>query len=182
MQAFARGDWGDGATGAGLELAVGLRFRNLPRRLGIGAELRTLVAHSTEDARERSANVGLSLLPRTDGTGLQGSVTWRQGARNGVDAMMNGIAPWTVRSARSLEAERNWVSANRLGYGIALRHGLAMPFVEFDVGRFEGAGARFGVRHQFGDRGRGLNVQWSIGQGQGAGTGNGIVLRAVGRF
>ena len=37
VRAFARRDWGDGATGAGLELVAGVRLRNLPRRLGIDA-------------------------------------------------------------------------------------------------------------------------------------------------
>ena len=50
VRAFARGDWGDGATGTGLELAAGVRFRNLPRRLGIDAGIRALAAHSAEDA------------------------------------------------------------------------------------------------------------------------------------
>ena len=40
VRGFARGDWGDGATGAGLELAAGVRFRNLPRRFGIDAGIR----------------------------------------------------------------------------------------------------------------------------------------------
>ena len=35
VRALARGDWGDGATGTGLELAAGVRYRHLPRRFGV---------------------------------------------------------------------------------------------------------------------------------------------------
>ena len=179
VRGFARGDWGDGATGAGLELAAGLRFRNLPRRLAIDAEIRTLVAHSAEHAAELSANAGLSLLPRTDGTGWQGALTWRRGATSGVDALVNRSATRTLWSGRSSEAKPNGISASRLGYGIALRRGMATPFMEFDVGRSD-VGTRFGVLHQFGDHVRGLEVQWRIGRR--LGIGNEISLRAAGRF
>ena len=44
-------------------------------------------------------------------------------------------------------------------------------------------GARFGVRHEFGDRVRSLVVEWRIEQrGFFASTENGIVLEALGRF
>ena len=60
VRAFARRDWGDGATGAGLELVAGVRFRSLPRRLGIDAgafrsakisSLRRFVVHARRNNR-----------------------------------------------------------------------------------------------------------------------------------
>ncbi len=181
VRAFARGDWGDGDTGAGLELAAGVRFRNLPRRIGIDAGIRALAAHSAEDARDQSANVTFSLLPKSDGTGWQASMQWRQGGNGGL-GMMNGIASWTPPSARLPGAERRWIAENRLGYGIMGRRGIATPFLELDIGHTRPGGARFGVRHDYGNRARGLVVEWGIEPGNSASRGSGILLEALGRF
>ena len=124
VRAFARGDWGDGATGTGLELAAGVRFRNVPRRLGIDAGIRALAVHSAEDASEQSANLTFSLLPKADGTGWQASLAWRQGASDARLDVLGGISPWTVPSAGLPDARRRWIAESRLGYGIRLRRGL----------------------------------------------------------
>ena len=182
VRAFARGDWGDGATGTGLELAAGVRFRNLPRRLGIDAGVRALAAHSAEDAEERSANLSFSMLPKADGTGWRTSLAWRRessGAR--IDAL-GGISPWTAPSGSPPGAERRWTAQSRLGYGIALRRGLATPFVELDAGHSQRGGARFGVRHEYGDRARGLVVEWGIEPSGFGSDGSKILLQALGRF
>ena len=181
VRGFARGDWGDGATGAGLELAAGVRFRNLPRRLGIDAGIRALAMHSAEDARERSANLTFSILPKADGTGWRASLAWRRGASDARLAALGGDSPWTAPSGRLPGAELQWIAQSRLGYGIGLRRGSATPFVELDAGPGRG-GARFGVRHEFGDRARGLVVEWGIEQSGFASAGNRIVLEALGRF
>ena len=182
VRAFARGDWGDGATGAGLELAAGVRYRNHPRRLGIDAGIRALAVHSAEDAAERSANLTFSLLPKSDGTGWRASLAWRRGARNAGLDTMNGIAPWTAASGSLLGARRDWIAESRLGYGVALPRGSATPFVEFDAGHSQRGGARFGVRHEFGDRARGLVVEWGIEPSSLANGGSRILLEALGRF
>ena len=182
VRAFARGDWGDGATGAGLELAAGVRFRNLPRRIGIDAGVRALAVHSAEDASERSASVAFSMLPRSDGTGWQASLAWRQGAVSSRFDMVNSIAPWTAPSARLPTVERRWIAESRLGYGIRLRRSFATPFVEFNARHFEDVNARFGVRHEYGDRIRGLVFEWGIEPGNLASQGSGMLLEASGRF
>ena len=188
VRAFARGDWGDGATGAGLELAAGVRYRNLLRRLGIDAGIRALAVHSAEDAAERSANLTFSILPRADGTGLQASLAWRQQASDVRLAALGGISPWNAPAMDLPDAERHWIARSRLGYGIALRRGsagtrgIAMPFVELDAARSERGGVRFGVRHEFGDRVRGLVVEWGIEQRSFPSAENRIVLEALGRF
>ena len=182
VRAFARGDWGDGATGAGLELAAGVRYRNHPRRLGIDAGIRALAVHSAEDARERSANLTFSVLPQADGTGWRASLAWRRGAGDARLAALGGISPWTAPSARLPGAKRRWIAESRLGYGIRLPRGAATPFVELDAGHSR-RGARFGVRHEFGDRVRGLVVEWGIEQHSVfAGVENRILLEAFGWF
>ena len=182
VRAFARGDWGDGATGAGLELAAGVRFRHLPRRLGIDAGVRALAAHSAEDAAEHSANLTFSLLQKSDGTGWRASLAWRQGVRDAHFDRLGGIAPWSMASGSLPDTKRNWVAESRLGYGIALRRGLATPFVELDAGRSRRGGARLGARHEFGDRAQGLVLEWGIEQSRLESAGTRILLKVVGRF
>ena len=182
VRGFARGDWGDGATGAGLELAAGVRFRNLPQRLGIDAGIRALAVHSAEDAKEHSANLTFSLLPKADGTGWQASLAWRRGASDARFAALGGNSPWTAPSGSLPGAETHWIAESRLGYGIRLPRGYATPFVELDAGYSGRGGARFGVRHEFGDRERGLVVEWGIEPSSLASSGNRILLEALGRF
>ena len=182
VRAFARGDWGDGATGAGLELAAGVRFRNLPRRLGIDAGIRALAVHSAEDAKEQSANLTFSLLPKADGTGWQASLAWRRGASDARLAALGGDSPWIAPAASLPGAKRHWIAQSRLGYGIRLPRGSATPFVELDAGHSERGGARFGVRHEFGDRVRGLVLEWGIEQSSLGSAGSRILLEALGRF
>ena len=182
VRVFARGDWGDGATGTGVELAAGARFRNLPRRIGVDAEVRALTVHSAEDTEDRSANVTFSILPRADGTGWRASLAWRLGMIGpGVD-MANDVMPWAAPLSRFPGAQRDWIAESRLGYGIVNRRGIATPFLEFDTGPTDRGGARFGMRHQFGDRTRGLTVEWGIEQNRLGGAKDRILLEAVGRF
>ena len=182
VRAFARGDWGDGATGAGLELAAGVRFRNLPRRLGIDAGIRALAVHSAEDASEKSADLTFSILPKADGTGWQASMTWRQGASDAGLDTLGGITRWSAPSGSLPGAKRHWFAESRLGHGLALRRGLATPFVELHAGRSGRGGARFGIRHQYSDSMLGLVVEWSIEPNGFRSDGSKILLEAVGRF
>ena len=188
VRALARGDWGDGATGTGLELAAGVRYRHLPRRLGVDAGIEALAAHSAEDVTERSANVTLSILPKADGTGLQVSLVWRRGtAGSGVETL-DGLSPWADFGSAPLaggRVDRNWTVGIRLGFGRATRRGLATPFAEFDAAGQSGrGGGRIGMRHEYGDRERGLRLEWSFGSGgSGAGgSGNDVTVSATARF
>ncbi len=178
VRAFALGDWGDGATGAGLEVSAGVRFRHIPLRFGVDAGVRALAA--AEDARERSANVALSLLPRADGTGWRGSLAWRRGSAAPVLGVAGGIAPWAAPGGVPQAARRDWTSRSRLGYGIAGARGVATPFVELDAAR-SGRGARVGARHEFGGPAGRLVVEWGVERGGLPGGGR-ILLEAVGRF
>ena len=182
VRGFARGDWGDGATGAGLELAAGVRFRNLPRRLGFDAGIRALAMHSAEGVSEQSANLTFSLLPKADGTGWQASLAWRRGASDVRLAALGGNSPWSAPAGSLPGAEAHWIAQSRLGYGIRLPRGSATPFVELDAGHSRRGGARFGVRHEFGDRVRGLVLEWGIEQRRFPTTENRIIFEALGRF
>ena len=162
--------------------AAGVRFRNLPRRLGIDAGIRALAVHSAEDAKEHSANLTFSLLPKADGTGWQASLAWRRGASDVRLAALGGNSPWIAPAASLPGAKRHWIAQSRLGYGIRLPRGSATPFVELDAGHSERGGARFGVRHEFGDRVRGLVLEWGIEQSSFGSPGNRILLEALGRF
>ena len=182
VRAFARGDWGDGATGAGLELAAGVRYRNWRRRLGVDAGIRALAAHTAEGASEHSANLTFSILPRADRTGLKASLAWSRRASDVRLDAFGGISPWTAPAIGPPDAERRWVARSRLGYGIRWPRGFATPFVELDAGHSHRGGARFGVRHEFGDGARGLVLEWGIERRAPASAGNRILFEALGRF
>ena len=134
VRGFARGDWGDGATGAGLETGGGRALQHLPNRFGIDAGIRALAAHSAEDAREHSADLTFSILPKADGTGWQASLAWRRGASDARLDALGGISPWTAPVGKLPGLSRRWVVESRLGYGIRLPRGFATPFVELDAG------------------------------------------------
>ena len=140
-----------------------------------------LAAHSAEDASEQSANLTFSILPKADGTGWQASLAWRRGASDARLATLGGISSWTAPSGRLPGTELHWIAESRLGYGIRLPRGLATPFMELDAGHSGRGGARFGVRHEFGERARGLVVEWGIEPSSFANAGNRILLEALGR-
>ena len=179
VRALARRDWGDGATGTGLELAAGVRYRNQPRRLGVDAGISALALHSADGVRDRAANLALWFLPKADGTGWHGTLSLRRDpGRPGPD--LAGNAPWTGHSGiGSPDAPDRWLAGTRIGYAIARRRGTATPFLELDAGRAAGGG-RLGVRHVFG----GIIVEWGIDRlaDDRWRSGNQFVLTADGRF
>ena len=168
VRAFARGDWGDGATGAGLELAAGLRYENLPRRLGADVGIRALAAHSADELEERSAHLALSILPKADGTGWRAALLWRPKG-DGRLAALNGISPWPMREdwnerpgGPPRRTRRDWIGEVRLGYGFAGRRGTTTPFLEIDTARWEWRGSRLGARYEFGNGEHAVIMEWAI--------------------
>ena len=189
VRAFARRDWGDGVTGTGLELAAGLRYQNLPRRLGIDAGVRALASHSAEDAAEHGAHLAVSLLPAADGSGWRAALAWRRDGDPGASRDLNGLSPWAAppggrAAGRSASAARDWSGDFRFGYGFVTRRWTTVPFLELDTAPWSRGQSRLGVRHDFSDGGRSYHLEWSVERrgGQAGASNTDWILVVSGRF
>ena len=148
VAAAGRYDGGDGLTGAGVEVAGGLRF-TAPRVL-MEARGRWLAVHTEEDARELGVGVTARLGPGGQGRGLSLSVSPRWGAGGG-----GAQALWREEMPRLSAGADPAAFDARIGYGVGVpkERGLLTPFAEarltgddrrrLRVGaRFEAAGER----------------------------------------
>ena len=158
VRALARGDWGDGATGAGLELAAGVRYRNLSRRLGIDAGLHALAVHSAADVAERGANVTLAILPKPDGSGFRLTLTSQRGDSVRVTDR------WDAWHQAEREGATGWRTQFDLGYGFLSARGLAMPFAHLIASGADTMYYRSGVRYELGAGARRFTVELSVGR------------------
>ncbi|MXX22131.1 MAG: autotransporter outer membrane beta-barrel domain-containing protein [Rhodospirillales bacterium] len=142
VEAAGRGDGGDGLTGAGIELAGGVRYR--APGLEVEARGRWLAAHVEEGARERGVSVTARVGPGAHGRGLSLLLAPRWGAETGrADALWSEelprLAGGTGNDAASLDA--------RMGYGLALApQGLLTPFAETALTGGERRRLRLGTR------------------------------------
>ncbi len=142
VEAAGRGDGGDGLTGAGIELAGGVRYR--APGLQVEARGRWLAAHVEEGARERGVSVTARVGPGAHGRGLSLLLAPRWGAETGrADALWSEelprLAGGTGDDAASLDA--------RMGYGLALApQGLLTPFAETALTGGERRRLRLGTR------------------------------------
>ncbi|MCY3596449.1 MAG: PKD domain-containing protein, partial [Rhodospirillales bacterium] len=142
VEAAGRGDGGDGLTGAGIELAGGVRYR--APGLEVEARGRWLAAHVEEGARERGVSVTARVGPGAHGRGLSLLLAPRWGAETGrADALWSEELPrlsgGTGDDAASLDA--------RMGYGLALApQGLLTPFAETALTGGERRRLRLGTR------------------------------------
>ena len=142
VEAAGRGDGGDGLTGAGIELAGGVRYR--APGLEVEARGRWLAAHVEAGARERGVSVTARVGPGAHGRGLSLLVAPRWGAETGkADALwseeMPRLSGGTGNDAASLDA--------RMGYGFALApQGLLTPFAETALTGGERRRLRLGTR------------------------------------
>ena len=151
VEAAGRRDGGDGLTGAGLELAGGVRY-SAPN-LHVEARGRWLAAHAEEGAEERGVSLTARVGPGAQGRGLSLSLSPRWGASTGgAEALWGEEMPrlsGTGGEAASVDA--------RIGYGIAASPaGMLTPFVETGLAdegsrrlrvgtRFDASGAALGV-------------------------------------
>ena len=161
-KALARSDWGDGDTGAGLELAAGGRLRDRTRRLAVDAEVRALAAHAAEGRREIGANVAVSILPKADGTGLRVVVSSRRGSPRPALDRWADIAPWTEPLPPGAARAPRWLANVRLDYGFAAPRGLVTPFVELAGG--DRASARLGARYEIAGASGRLRLECVVGR------------------
>ena len=142
VRTMARGDWNEEDTEAALDMSVGARFRNPGARLGFDFGIWMLAAPSGDERREHGANVSLSLLPKSDGTGLSFALSSRLGdpKRSSMERSVHpfGGVPGGPGRAGLLDA--------RVSYGVAVPRlgGTMGPYVELDIARDSGvAGLRF---------------------------------------
>ena len=139
VEVGGRYDGGDGATGAGLEVAGGVRAASGAGRLGLEARGRLLALHTAAGYREAGLAVTLRVTPAGDGRGLALDLTPGWGApAGGADSLWNdyGFGPLP-----GLAAPDGSFTA-RAGYGF----GLVAPFTEVGWAAQRSRRLRFGLR------------------------------------
>ena len=138
----ARYDGGDAETGAGLDLAGGLRYQSPSRRLLVEGRGRVLLVHAASQFREWAASGLVRLTPETGGQGLSFSLQPAWGVtQTGPDALWNAALPNTATTPRGR------VTAE-LGYGLPAfgGRGLLTPYAGADLTQGTGRTYRVGVR------------------------------------
>ena len=155
LDVAARYDGGDGQTGAGIEVAAGVRYDG--PIVSFEAKARSLVWHGADGYSESGASAAIVVEPGSqDGRGLRLSLAPRWGgASNSMDVFWRHSAFGAQRGWRSA-AERGWGLGGRVSYGFGLSTlpGAITPFADFD---FAGATrrSRLGV-------GYGVSSPWGV--------------------
>lgn len=183
----ARYDSGDGQTGTGAEVAVGMRASG--GALRFEAKARTLVMQGEEDYSETGASATVIVEPGSNGKGLRLSLSPRWG---GADDSMDVF--WQRDRGNGLQAfkremERGWGVAGRVDYGMAVngRRGDAAtvrPFGEVDVVDDDNQRLRVGMAYELeSDAERPLKFEISSERVEReVGTEQRYLLSAEGRF
>ena len=183
----ARYDSGDGQTGTGAEVAVGMRASG--GALRFEAKARTLVMQGEEDYSETGASATVIVEPGSNGKGLRLSLSPRWG---GADDSMDVF--WQRDRGNGLQAfkremERGWGVAGRVDYGMAVngRRGNAAtvrPFGEVDVVDDDNQRLRVGMAYELeSDADRPLKFEISSERVEReVGTEQRYLLSAEGRF
>ena len=141
-----RWDAGDGATGGGLEVAGGFRYR--APTVGVEVKARTLALHGADGYRESGVAATAFLEPGGSRRGLRLSLTPRWGTPDWTGRLWRPDAgPATPRGD-----EPAWTLDGRAGYGLGLRGGpgAATPFAELGLSRDGRDRARVGVAYERG--------------------------------
>ncbi len=124
-----RQDGGDGVTGAGVEVAGGLRLSSPGDRFGIDASGRWLALHSEDGTEEWGASLEARLAPGADGRGLSLALGPAWG-RHGNAAL---ASERLFERTRSAVKQRPSFTA-RAGYGFEAAGGLLKPFADVAFG------------------------------------------------
>ena len=151
VQASGRADGGAGQTGAGIEVAGGVRY-GLPSGWAVEALARTMALHSADGYREHGASVTARYAASPNGLGLSLALSprWGAGAQGGgVEALWRDQA--LQRTLYGMPVQQSALDG-AVGYGIAAPRlgGLLTAFGEFDVGA--GQSARSGIRLNLAER------------------------------
>ena len=126
-----RHDGGDGATGTGVEVALGLRLAAPGARFGLDASGHWLALHSTDDYRSFGGAIEARLAPDAQGRGLSFSIGPQWGARQTGLLELGDVFHGETEHApdhRSLSA--------RTHYGFRVGRDLLSPFVTMELGEF----------------------------------------------
>ena len=145
-------DEGDDVTGAGVEVAGGLRFA--AARIELEARGRLLVLHSAAGHHEYGASLTARLAANGDGRGLSAELSPRWGASaTGSDVLWQDYL-----SAAAGAAPQPASLDGKVGYGIMLSGigGVLTPFAELGLTDDAGSRLRAGVR---------FNLQPTAGNG-----------------
>ncbi len=142
----ARYDGGDAETGAGLDLAGGVRYQSPSRRLLVEGRGRVLLVHAATGFREWAASGLVRLTPETGGQGLSFSLQPAWGVtQTGPAALWNAALPTAANTPRGR------VTAE-LGYGLPAfgGRGLLTPYAGTDLAQGTGRTYRVGIRSLLG--------------------------------
>ena len=142
-----RWDGGDGATGGGLEVAGGFRYRT--PTVGVEVKARTLALHGADGYRENGLAATAFLEPGGSGRGLRLSLTPRWGSPDWTGRLWR---PDAAGPAAPRGDEPAWMLDGRAGYGLGLRGGpgSATPFAEMGLTPDGRDRARVGVAYELG--------------------------------
>ena len=132
FEAGARYDGGDGKTGVGAELGVGLRYANPAVGLTLESNARTLVGR--DDYKEWGVSGRILLQAGNHGRGLSFSMSPVYGNINSSTQALwdDGLRDETNGTAR----DNSMRMESRLGYGLSAPggHGLLTPYAEMTSG------------------------------------------------
>ena len=137
-QVAGRRDGGDGATGTGLEVAGGLRYRSASGRVSVEAQARTLALHAESGYRETGYSFIASVEPREDGSGFSLSVapTWGRpdaGTFWQDSGSLQPLGAGAVLPGAGLERQMSVRAQVGYGFRLALPGSLLAPFGEFNA-------------------------------------------------
>ena len=172
IRAFGRRDWGDGIEGSGAEVALGARLDAPEKRVRLEASAHAVAAHTEDDYEERGANVAAAYLSRSDGTGLQASMTLRRGAPEEMSRLGES---WRLSSGPR-DARRGMRGDVFVGFGFRALRGLARPFAALGTSS-RGRRVAAGLRYEALGGQPGFMGEFSIGHRQGSGDGGFVMAR-----
>ena len=154
-----RYDGGDGATGGGLEVAGGFRYRG--SMVGFEVKGRALAMHSDDSYSEEGVKATLAIGPDgRRGFRLQLSPRWG-GTAEAMDIFTFRGHPFAGALRRE---SRGWGLGTRMSYGFDMqrRPGTIMPYWELDLSRDTYRRARLGVSYELASAFAGMPHRFEI--------------------
>ena len=172
-----RHDGGDAGTGTGVEVGWGAHLAG--PGITIGASVRTLIAHESDDFEEWGASWSIGVSPDASGRGLSLTLAPAWGTTSsGVDRL------WSLTSTQGLAGDEDFGVGPRVeaevGYGLGLTqaNGVLTPYAGLSLDDGGNRAYRTGTRWRF-DRGTALHFELTRATGSDdAPPVNSLALRA----